>query len=384
MKVLQVVLDLGPHSTGVLVTVMRFNEALRALGHSVQILSFDRQDYTAEESRESRIVSVPALIPVLRRYALSPQAALGEYDSPVKSSDAVFIHALYGHHFTWAARRAMRWQKLSFVIPHGALTDFCLSRRTLIKKAWLASVHRFTEQHATMIFSSQYEREQALHYVRPARSTVMYWPATELCGTPHDGPRKPPQRPTLLLVGRLHPMKRTIETVRSFRRARLDGWRLCLAGLPSPEVTVDDLRQASGNDWEESVCYLGNLNRSDLSNWYRIANAVVLFSKGDNFSHAVAEALLAGCPAYVSEDVGMGELIRKYECGKVFSIRAEADLDDALASTVSDIATNGRTRSHDITAAARRELSFSTFTEKVGQVLGGAAFQLVGAGGTHI
>lgn len=373
MNILQVVLDLGPHSTGVFVTVMRFNEALRALGHSVQMLSFDRKDYTADKGRTNRIVSIPVLkIPGLRRYALSPRAAFGEYDNTADSSDVLFIHSLYGHHFTWAARRATRWQKPCFVMPHGALTDFCLSRRSLIKRTWLASVHKFMEQHATMIFSSQYEREQALHYVRPARSAVMYWPVTETLAAPEDEPWKPPERPTLLLAGRLHPMKRTLETVRSFRRARLGAWRLCLAGPPTSEVTLDGLREASGSDWGQNICYLGNLNRSELNTWYRHANAVVLFSKGDNFSHVIAEALLAGCPAYVSDDVGLGDLIRTYGCGRIFSIRSEADIDNALAATVSDAATNCRTHSHDISTAARRELSFSTFTEKVRRTLAGA------------
>lgn len=384
MKLLQVVLDLGPHSTGVRVTAMKFNLAFRSLGHSVQMLSFDRKDYSADEVRALRILSVPALrIPGLRRYALSLRAILGEYDEWVRSADIVFIHNLYGHHFTWAASRINRWQKPCFVVPHGALTDFCLSRNSLTKKAWLASVRTFTERHTTMIFSSTYERDQALHYVRPAHTTVMYWPVTEPSSGPENSLLKPAEPPTLLLVGRLHPMKRTLETVRSFRRARLGAWRLCLAGPPSPEVTLDDLRDASGSDWGDSIRYLGNLNQTDLSAWYRRANGLVLFSKGDNFSHVTAEALLAGCPAYVSDDVGLADLIRKHRCGRVFSIQSDVHLDEALAATVTDLTANGGTHSDDISAVARHELSFSAFMENVQQVLEGDQ-RLVGMGSTGI
>ena len=49
MNILQIVQDLGRHSTGVQATARSFNLAFRQLGYTVLPLSFDRIDHPAEE-----------------------------------------------------------------------------------------------------------------------------------------------------------------------------------------------------------------------------------------------------------------------------------------------------------------------------------------------
>jgi glycosyltransferase involved in cell wall biosynthesis len=367
MHILQVVQDLGYGSTGPRITVNSFNKALRELGNSVQALSFDRMNHPPE-ARPPGTVSVPVLqFPLLRQYVLSASAAMGNYDDYVAAADVVFIHNLYGHNFTWAASRIKACPKPCFVVPHGSVTDFCLSRGGFRKRLWFSSVRDFLEKHACMVFSAEYEQKQALRYVHPARSTVLYWPATTL---PEPSDSRAPEiqeQPTLLLFGRLHPMKRTLETVASFRRVRRGNWRLCLAGPPSPEISVDDLKRAAGTDWQDSVRYLGTLSQDELSHWYRWAKGVVLFSKGDNFSHVVAEALLAGCPAYVSQDVGLGDLIQQRGCGRMFQIQSDSDIDQSLSEAMRNLDSEGSRASSDyIKGVASAELSYAAFAKKVG------------------
>jgi glycosyltransferase involved in cell wall biosynthesis len=366
MHILQVLQDLGYGSTGPRVTVNFFNKAFRDLGHTVQAISFDRVNHPPE-ARPPGTLSVPVLqLPMLRHYVLSAKAAMGHYDDQIAAADVVFIHNLYGHNFTWAANRIKKHPKPCFVVPHGSLTDFCLSRGALKKRLWFASVRSFMENNVCMVFSAEYEQEQALHYVHPARTTVLYWPASAL---PEPSQAQAPEiqdRPTLLLFGRLHPMKRTLETVTSFRRVRSGKWRLCLAGPESPEVSLNDLKRAAGDDWGDSVLYLGSLRQEELSPWYRWASGVVLFSKGDNFSHVVAEGLLAGCPAYVSQDVGLASLVEKRGCGRMVRIENDADIERGLSEAMRELS-NDQTRpcSRHIHEVASAELSYSAFTLKV-------------------
>ena len=187
-----------------------------------------------------------------------------------------------------------------------------------------------------------------------------------------DRPPADSEERTLLLVGRLHPMKRTLETINSFRRVRSGNWRLCLAGPPSPEVGESDIRRAAGEDWGHGIQYLGNLPRTVLSRWYQRAHGVILFSKGDNYSHVVAEALSAGCRAYLSQDVGLGDLVEQNGCGRVFTIITPADLDNALSRTLTDLTVNG-SDSARISSFARHELSFPVFKERVGRLLQGSS-----------
>jgi glycosyltransferase involved in cell wall biosynthesis len=373
MHILQVVQDLGYHSTGPRVTVNGFNKALRELGHTVQALSFDRTNHPPE-ARPPGTVSVPVVqLPFFRQYALSASAAMGKYDDYIDAADVVFIHSLYGHNFTWAASRIEARPKPCFVVPHGSVTDFCLSRGGFRKRLWFVSVRDFLEKHACMVFSAEYEQKQALRYVQPAHSTVLYWPATTLTDPSDSQAPQIHEQPTLLLFGRLHPMKRTLETIRSFRRTRVGNWRLCLAGPPSPEISVEDLKRVAGSDWEDSVRYLGTLSQEELSRWYRQAKGVVLFSKGDNFSHVVAEALLSGCPAYVSQDVGLGDLVQQRGCGRMFQIENDFDMDQSLGEVMRDLGNEGnRTSSDYIKGVASAELSYSAFSKKVGNLIDGA------------
>lgn len=372
MRILQVLQDLGYGSTGPRVTVNSFNRAFRDLGHSVQALSFDRSQHPPE-ARPPGTLSVPVVqFPLLRQYVLSVPAALGRYDEYIDAADVVFIHNLYGHNFTWAAHRIEKCPKPCFVVPHGSVTDFCLSRSTFRKRLWFASVREFLEKQACMVFSAEYEQKQALRHVRPAQTAVLYWPATTL---PEPSASKAPEvreRPTLLLFGRLHPMKRTIETIESFRRVRMGEWRLCLAGLPSPEVAIQDLQRAAGDDWGTNIQYLGVLSPQELSDWYGGASGVILFSKGDNFSHVVAEALLSGCPAYVSQDVGLGDFIEQHHCGHMFDIDTDSDLDEALDAVMRTLENQRwRPASAHIRTAAANELSYSAFTSKLQLLLEG-------------
>src|SRR5271169_5213914 len=143
MRILQVVQDLGYTSTGPRITVNSFNKAFRDLGNSVQALSFDRSTHPPE-SRPPGTLSVPVLqFPILRQYVLSARAALGDYDRYMAAADVVFIHNLYGHNLTWAAKRLKACPKPCFVVPHGSLTDFCFSRGALRKRLWCASVREF-------------------------------------------------------------------------------------------------------------------------------------------------------------------------------------------------------------------------------------------------
>jgi glycosyltransferase involved in cell wall biosynthesis len=167
-------------------------------------------------------------------------------------------------------------------------------------------------------------------------------------------------------------MKRTLETINSFRRVLRGGWGLCLAGPPSPEVDESDLKRAAGKDWGHSIKYLGNLPHDELNRWYRRAQGVVLFSRGDNYSHVVAEALVNGCPAYVSQDVGLGELVEKQRCGRVFNIVDNTDIDDALSEVLTAVNDNRLSRQR-IASVARRELSFPVFKERVGRLLKGSS-----------
>jgi glycosyltransferase involved in cell wall biosynthesis len=326
-RILQVTLDLSLASTGVYTTAKNFYRALSGQGHDVTSVSFDRREYESSV-RDFNVRSIRASgLPALSRLAFSWRAAAGAYDGLLFAQDALFLHSLYGYHINWAARRAKPSQ-CAFVIPHGALREMCFGYRRYRKLLWLRDARGFFAERATFIFSSEYERAEAMERVSPRHSEVLAWPvSSEMTVQPAPLPGGPR---VLLSAGRLHSSKRTLETVRAFRRLARPGWQLHLAGLPSEEVSVADVCQAAGPAWESSVFYRGNLRAGALAEAYRGASGIVLFSHGENFANAIAEGVANGCAAFVSDRVGLASDVRDQGWGTVFEHRRMTDTGEEL------------------------------------------------------
>lgn len=330
-QILQVTLDLSLASTGVYTTAKNFYNVLAGQGHNVVSVSFDRRQYESS-ARGFNVNSIPSSrLPGLNRFAFSWRAAGGAHDTLVGLQDALFLHSLYGYHVNWAASRS-RAHQCVFVIPHGALRELCFTYRKHRKLWWLNQMKPFFGERATFIFSSEYERNEALQKVTPRHSEVLSWPVSrELLAPPAplpDGPR------VLFAAGRLHPSKRTLETVRAFRRLARPGWQLHIAGLPSDEVSIADLRQESGEAWEKSILYRGNLRAAQLAEAYRAANGIVLLSRGENFANAIAEGVSNGCAAFVSDRVGLAGEVGQRGWGMVFDDRRIDDTGEQLEAAM--------------------------------------------------
>jgi glycosyltransferase involved in cell wall biosynthesis len=330
-QILQVTLDLSLASTGVYTTARNFYNVLAGQGHQMVSVSFDRREYDSG-ARGFHVSSVAASrLPGLNRFGFSWQAAGGVHDRLIGLQDALFLHSLYGYHVNWAASRT-RADQCVFVVPHGALRELCFTYRKQRKLWWLGRMDRFFREHSTFIFSSEYERDEALERITPRHSEVLSWPVSgDLLATPAP---LPDGRRVLLAAGRLHPSKRTLETVRAFRRVARPGWQLHVAGLPSDEVSVEDLRREAGAAWGTSILYRSNLPAAQLAKAYREASGVVLFSKGENFANAIAEGVANGCAAFISDRVGLAGEVGKRGWGVVFDDRRITDTGEQLESAM--------------------------------------------------
>jgi glycosyltransferase involved in cell wall biosynthesis len=358
-RILQVTLDLSLASTGVYTTAKNFYDVLTRQGHNVKSISFDRHEYEAT-ARGFNVRPVrSSRLPVLNRFAFSWAAAHGAHDQLIGSQDALFLHSLYGYHVNWAAGRARPDQGV-FVIPHGALNERCFSYRKSRKLWWLRHANPFFTENSTFIFSSEYERRQALERVSPRYVEVLSWPVSrELLAPPAP---LPPGDRVLIAAGRLHPGKRTLETVRAFRRLARSGWQLHLAGLPSDEVSIADLRHEAGAAWEKTIIYRGNLKAAQLAEAYRSAAGVVLFSQGENFANVIAEGVANGCAAFVSDHVGLADKVDGGGWGLVFDDRTIHDTAEQLEASMAYCDSDTAKARAERTALSREMFSMERFS----------------------
>jgi len=307
-------------------------------GHSHITLSFDRpSDDTTD--RGGDVSAVPCShLPWLKRYAFSAASSIGHHDFLFSWPDIVLVHSLFGYHFTWAVRRAVERHLPVLVVPHGALDPYCFSYRARRKRLWLAA-HRKWLTKVSFLYSSPYERHAAEPYVQPRSEHVIMWPVQrgECPQTNHIPAANAPDAEArqLLYVGRLHPMKRIRETVRSFAHIADPRWRLLIAGPESQEVTANDLARDAGPAWGHSVIYLGSLPKAGLQKLYAQAAGLVLLSARENFGNVVAEALSQGCPAYVSTSVGTAFIVEQHGGGLSFPVASESDVHTAMERILS-------------------------------------------------
>jgi glycosyltransferase involved in cell wall biosynthesis len=367
-NVLQVVQNLGRHSTGVLRSVENFNAALQIAKHKVTLVSFggDRDDELQSPVTPLTRMRIPTVGGV---FGFSMRAANGCYDDLIANADLILVHSLFGYHFHWAVSTADRIGRPAIFVPHGSLDPYCFTYRRRRKLAWL-HLHRDAFERLTMICSSDYEQRGVLQYVRPKAVHTVFWPVAEPAVPETGGGPDQASPKTLLFVGRLHPSKRVEETVRAFSELRPHGWHLVLAGPTTPELSLPRLAKVAGPLWNKSVRYLGVLSPANLTQQYVRAAGLILLSHKENFAYVVAEGLICGCPAFVSKTVGLADFVRNCDAGRTFDIASYTD----ILRAVQQITEIPEAHRSVLSSNARRcSIAFDprSFTHAVDQIISG-------------
>ena len=153
-------------------------------------------------------------------------------------------------------------------------------------------------------------------------------------------------RPVLLFASKLLARKCCIDLVDAYlelvRRLRLEGGSRPLPyllivgeGEQRPQIEAR-LQQASAED-REGVHMLGFRNQSELPRFYDLCDVFVLPSIHEPWGLVVNEAMNAGKPIIVSDQVGcQPDLVGNEDNGLVFPARNVGALADALANVLAD------------------------------------------------
>lgn len=333
LRIQHVGCSLIPQSGGVYTSVNNFLRTLKGLGYDPRCLSFTLRGSIPASSPEFwQNVPVPDSI-LGRAYCLVPESELRGFEQAIRNADLVFIHILYRKHSVWAARIARENGIPVVIVPHGCLDPWVFSYRSLRKRIWLR-MHReiLFGANTTSLFATDAEAEKARKSVGPSSERIISWPAGRLTLTSDGSVRRKGAgvRRKLLFVGRLHPMKRILETIRALARLNRSDWQLTIAGPATPEIPVETLRREAGSLWGGQIQYAGEKDRPQLGALYAESDALLLFSHRENFGYVVAEAMCEGLPVVISADVDLGSLVKRSGSGIVKAIRTEKDIAEAL------------------------------------------------------
>jgi glycosyltransferase involved in cell wall biosynthesis len=349
MKVLHVIPSIGPARGGPSVVIRTMTRSLVADGLEVHVATTD--DNSA--SRTARPKTLPMIENGVKYWIFPRQTSFYLFSLPLTlwlrrhaaEYDVVHIHALFSYASTAAAICA-RIARVPYVVrPLGTLNQWGMTnRRRPLKKLsfrWIES--RILKGAALVQYTSEQEALEARQLGVPHQQLVIPNPVdvtASSTGTRGEFRSMHPEladKTLVLFLSRFDKKKGLDLLLPAFAGVlkRHPEAILVLAGDGDPAFVAELRDQSRRLGIESAVVWTGFLSGEEKRALLADADLFVLPSYSENFGVAAVEALGAGLPAIVSDQVGIHAEISAAEAGLVVAC-AIAPLEAALLEILSD------------------------------------------------
>ena len=334
MRVLHIISSLDARSGGPAVALAGFARAQRAAGLDVDVLTTftAAEDATAAESLAKDGVNVRRIGPTRGPLRSHPELkdALAQAVADVQ---VVHVHSLWEDVQYRAARAAQRRAVPYVMRPCGMLDPWSLSQGRLKKRLYMAlRLRGVLDRAAALHFTSDAERDLTAPLRLKAPPVVepngVRLDEFERLPPPGEFRRRHPQlvgRRVLLFLSRVHAKKGLdllVPAVAAMQQR--ENAALVIAG-PDDEGYGDVVRQMIATaGLQDRVIFTGMLRGADRVAALADADLFVLPSYQENFGIAVVEALAAGTPVVISDQVNIHQQITAAGVGGVVPTRVEA------------------------------------------------------------
>lgn len=319
MKLLRVINSLDPSHGGPSYSVRESSNMLAALGHTVTVVTLD------SESRRLRAkvdFEYLRLGPGVGSYGFSVSFARWMLRN-ASEYDVVMVHGIWQFPSLVSSMLRARCNRL-LVMPHGSLDVWDRHESPLkfrMKQLYWLLVERPLYRNATCMFTSDVEREQAIDQFnfKGVRTEVVPYGAVDT-GIYRES-LVSSDLSTFGYLGRLHPKKGVDLLIRAFAAYIEDGCagELLIAG-GGDDAYVSYLRGlVSDLGVQSRVRFVGTVSGGEKSKFLMSLGLFVLPSMQENFGLAVAEALCAGTPVLISDQVNIHSVVSSFDAGVVQS-----------------------------------------------------------------
>ena len=356
MNVLHVLPVVAPRHGGPSAAIFPMCRALRSCGVDATIATTDldgegRLDVDVE--RVQPYDGVPTIFfSATRRAGLTQTAPLAAWiDRHVGRFDVVHVHEVFAHSSVAAARAAACHATPYIVQPHGTLDPWCLARKRLRKRMFLALAGSSMLRAAAAVQYTTDEEQRRAAAWPPARRAATVVPL----GVPDESfgdPRPDVSAPYVLALCRLHPKKGLELLIRAFAAlgdaAETSRWRLVIAGDGDARYVARLRQYAAQSGASARISFPGWVDGRRRHELHRAASLHALPSYQENFGLSIVEAMAAGVPVLAAPGVNLARDIEAAGAGWIADYDVEA-VRDALRRAMTDA--EERTRR---AAAARR------------------------------
>ncbi|MEM7791065.1 MAG: glycosyltransferase, partial [Verrucomicrobiota bacterium] len=248
--------------------------------------------------------------PILRQLLLAPKKSMRVAEEIISTSRIVSCHSPWRGHMLWLYHMHRKAGVPYWFVPHGGLDPYVFEEQGFLKRLFLRLGGRAAiENAACVIFTTKAERDKAIKVCRPQRSEIVYWPLNDEDFSVRRGADErryirgklgiPSEARCLLYFGRLHAMKRPLETIEAIAASQSNA-HLIIVGNEFG-VSLEDCRsQAADLGLEDRVHVIGPVYGETKAHYFAAADAYISLSRRENFNFAAAESMAAGLPLILS------------------------------------------------------------------------------------
>jgi glycosyltransferase involved in cell wall biosynthesis len=229
--------------------------------------------------------------------------------------------------------------------PRGELMPCSLSRKKAKKRIYMRFFGRgHVERMAAVICSDELERQaikelgfQKPTYVIPNGLNTRRFATLPLRGALRTICGISDEAVVILVLGRIHPMKRPDLAVEAFARIadHFQSAHLVFVGPDESGLGPLLLARAQQAGCEDRLHFTGLLDPDQVRQALADTDLFLMPSESESFGMAAAEAMAAGLPAVISENLGMSHYVAQVQAGQVVPLEAGA-VADALARLLED------------------------------------------------
>jgi glycosyltransferase involved in cell wall biosynthesis len=307
-------------------SVAAFQRALRASVVSwVDPVAAAREPQIWEEASCEVHIVQGSQAPVLRQLCYPQSRGLSEAKRIIAASDIVSCHSFWRWHNIWLEKLAAHSDVPYWFVPHGALDPYVFETDRLAKQAFLSlGGRRFLERAAAVVCPTQREYEKLARWVPAAKPVILPWPLDDtdfrvVDPASRDAVRSrlgiPPDAVVMLFFGRLHTMKRPLETIAAFAEGAPPTAHLLVVGNESGVSRQACKWAAKTHNVSDRVHVTGPAYGVERTGYLDAADVYVSLSHRENFNFTAAEALAAGLPVILSPGNDLGPELRPANCG---------------------------------------------------------------------
>ena len=217
--------------------------------------------------------------------------------------ERIYLNSMWSPKFTLLPLKVCRKNGLSarvFLAPRGMLKPAAFKQKGFKKKLFLLltqinKLYSNITWHAT----SEIEKQEILQKFPNAKIRI----AQNISNAKISVRKKESTSPfRILTVGRISPEKgyyEALEAIRKWRPNKLVNWDI--VGLEENQELLNSIKQFAKESSSIQIQLHGHKNPDELKSFYENAQLFFLPSRGENYGHAIAEAISNGIPIVISD-----------------------------------------------------------------------------------